>query len=541
MLFLRRFALILLFVSYFVFPCVAEKPGLVVVGSQSKELKRAAHRLRIPVEQLKRAREVLQEGTDLVKRIEPYPLEQISNLAQMWDQVNRPKAKGIVESFIRDMRSEAAECPDFPCYQRTTAVAMSLMQSNFDYEKTVQQLRNWPDPKPAFGEAAGLFRNSLETQVKNQAISRMAFSEPEKALKLLSETGNSGTYNYTASAQIAQALMNAGKKDEAFKLIDQGLGKFDPNTADPRALQEFENFVRMTASTADSSRTTAAVGQLIAALKSQAPSTQCTATLRAGDISTDLTCTESKILNLLRSMPMRPSFATKTLDSVPGLKSKLDSIGGLDGFYGGGMNGNAPVTILYGTPAGQRNAITNISVGVSAGVSVNIPSLLQELRGKAESDPAVVRGKLKDLDADALVNFAMNASYQDPDLAALAIEMAQPMLSSVEPLLRRSSSLQNLIRASRQVDGEADRELLRSGFILADQLRQELLEKTPATIVSANAYMTNVADQLEAFLVSELSKDSFDSAISYVHSLENNAFKLICLIQIVQSQAQSNF
>jgi hypothetical protein len=182
-----------------------------------------------------------------------------------------------------------------------------------------------------------------------------------------------------------------------------------------------------------------------------------------------------------------------------------------------------------------------MSPGTSQGPAANIPNLVQELKGKAEMDPAVARGKLKDLDVDALVNLAMNASYQDPDLAGLAIEMAQPMLSAVEPLQKQASTLQNLIRASRQVDGDVDRELLRSGFILADQIRQELSEKTSAKVVPTNSYMAAGADQLEVFLVSELSRDSFDSAISYVRSLENNAFKLMCLIQIVQSQAQSNF
>jgi hypothetical protein len=537
--FLRRLALIL-FAASFVFPCFAEKPGLVVAHSQSKEQKRAAHRLRIPVEQLKHAREVLQEATDLVKRIEPYPFEQVPGIVQMWDQVNRAKTKGIVESFISDLRSEAAECSDFQCYQRATSFAMNLMQSNFDYEKTIQQLRSWPNPKPVFGEAAGAFRNGLEIQAKNQAISRLAYSEPEKALRLLSDSGSTDAYNFSASGQIAQALMNAGKKDEALKLIDQGISKFDQNASDPRTLQEFENFVRMTASTADSARSTSAMDRLITALKSQSPSMQCNATLRAGDISMDLTCAESKILNILRSMPMRPAFALKTLDSIPGLRSKLDSVGGIDSFYGGGMSGGSQLVVSYGPAAGQRPAITGVSTPVSRGAGANIPALIQGLKGKAESDPSAARGKLKDLDIDGLINVAMNASYQDPDLAAIAIEMAQPLLSSMEPLAKRASVLQSLIRTSRQVDGEVDRELLRSGFILADQIRQEQSEKNPAKAALTNQFMMTGADQLEVFLVSELSRDSFDSAIDYVRSLENNAFKLTCLIQIVQAQAQSN-
>jgi hypothetical protein len=536
----RKVSLVL-FASFFLSPCFAEKPGLAVATSSSKELKRAAHRLRIPVEQMKRAREVLQEATDLVKNTEPHPYEQALAIIQMWNQINRPKAKEVTESFVDDLRGEAAECPDFSCYQRMTSIAMTLMQSDLDYETATRQVRDWPDPKPAFGDAAQSFRDNLETQIRNQAISRLAYSEPEKALKLMSEEGPTDHYNYTTSAQIAQGLMNAGKKQEANRLIDQGMTKFDPNTSDPRTVQEFENFIRMTASTADAARISNAVGQLFTALKNQGSTMQCSGTLRAGDLSVDLTCSETRMLSILRSMPMRPTFALKTFDSFPELKSKLDSIGGIDAFYGSGMNGNPPVSIFYGHPEVQPNAGPVISGGVSRGTAVNFPTLIQGLKGKAESDPALVRGKLKDLDVDALANLAMTASFQDPDLADLAIEMAQPMLSSVEPLSRRASSLQSLIRAKRQADGEVDRELLRSGFILADQIREEVSQKTPDNAASINQYRFAAADQLEMFLVTELSRDDFDSAISYVRGMENNALKLNCLIQMVQAQAQPNF
>jgi tetratricopeptide (TPR) repeat protein len=540
MAYLRRITLAFL-AAIFLSPCFAENPSLVVINSSSKELKRAAHRLRIPVEQMKRAREVLQEATDLVRSTEPPLYEQFPAIIQMWNQINHPKAKAVTESFINDLRRAAADCPDFPCYQRMTSTAMMLLQSDFDYEKATQQMRDWPEPIPAFGDAAQSFRKNLETQIRNQAISRLAYSEPEKALKLMSEASPTDNYNYTASAQIAQALINTGKREAALKLIDQGISKFDQSTADPRAVQEFENFIRMTATTADSARISNAMDQLIAAFKKQDSYIQCSGTLRAGDLAVDLTCTESRMLNILRNMPMRQAFAMKTLDLIPELKSKLDGIGGLDAFYGSGMNGNPSLSIRYGTGGVQRNASPGVLGVVSQGPALNIPALLQDLKGKAESDPAVVRGKLKEMDADALSNFAMIASYQDPDLADLAIEMAQPMLPSVEPLARRATSLQSLIRASRQVDGEVDRDLLRSGFILADQIREEASQKTPETAVSTNQYMFTGADQLEIFLVTELSRDDFDSAISYVRALENNAFKLNCLIQIAQAQAQSNF
>jgi hypothetical protein len=49
------------------------------------------------------------------------------------------------------------------------------------------------------------------------------------------------------------------------------------------------------------------------------------------------------------------------------------------------------------------------------------------------------------------------------------------------------------------------------------------------------------ASQLEAFLVAELSRTSYESAIRYVRSMENNAVKVACLLQIVQALSQPNY
>ncbi len=49
------------------------------------------------------------------------------------------------------------------------------------------------------------------------------------------------------------------------------------------------------------------------------------------------------------------------------------------------------------------------------------------------------------------------------------------------------------------------------------------------------------ADQLEATLVAELSKDDFEHAIDYVRPMKNETLKLVCLIQIAQALSQRNF
>lgn len=544
MKYLRRFALVL-FACQLMLPSFAQQPGVVVVNASSKELKRAAHRLRIPVEQMKNVRQTLQEATDLAKKIEPSPFEQYFSIAQSWAQLDRSKSKAMLESLVQDLHSEAARCEAYPCYQRATSVAMSLMQSNseLDYETITQWMRNWPEPKGSFGEAARSFRESMETQVKRQSLLRLASSDPDKALSLLPQLGDSPGFSCTATGQVAQGLMSAGKRDEALQLIHQTIRSFDPNGTDARALQDYENFIRTAGMNLDSARASTAVNGLVTAMMNQPSTGSCGATLKAGDTSIDLTCTESRILNLVRSFPMRPGFALKTLDSVPGLKSKLDGIGGIDGLYGGGGWGGTGVSISYNAASGVQGARnTAIKTGDLAGAApaVNIAKMVQELRGK---DSAYARGKLKDLSIDVLINVAMSAAYQDPDVGAAALEIAQQLLPRVEPLQRRGSSLQNMVQAYRQVEGEADPALLKYGFILADELKQELSEKAGAQVKGNPEYQIAIsqAGQLEAFLVAELSRTSYESAIRYVRSMENNAMKVTCLLQIVQALSQPNF
>lgn len=80
------------------------------------------------------------------------------------------------------------------------------------------------------------------------------------------------------------------------------------------------------------------------------------------------------------------------------------------------------------------------------------------------------------------------------------------------------------------------------GFIVADDLKREFSEKTkPLGKANSNQTAYSPNNQLEAFQVAELARDSFDSAIRYVHSMENNVLKLTCLIQIAQVLSQPNF
>ena len=95
------------------FQAFSQESKFVVVNKTSKELRRTAHRLHMPVEQLKNARLALQEATDLANTMDPFPVSQIGTLTQNWKQLDRSRADAVIESFIRELRSEAADAPNF--------------------------------------------------------------------------------------------------------------------------------------------------------------------------------------------------------------------------------------------------------------------------------------------------------------------------------------------------------------------------------------------------------------------------------------------
>ncbi len=557
MKFTRTFSFV--FFALFQFQAFAQNPRVVVASTASKELKRSAHRLRIPVDQLKNARQALQEATDLVPTIDPYPTEHLSSLVQSWQNLNRSKAKGIVDSFTRDLRSRAAQASDYSSYQRMTSAAISLLQlaADPDYEKILAEIRSWPDPPASLGDAAAKYRQNMETQIKSQLMWRLIDSNPEKAYEVLSQSTDSGSYNYSTAGQIAQRLMNKGKKEDAYRVIDQTMNNFSQQANDPRVIQEYGNFISATASL-DSSRAETALNQWITQLKNQPPANNCAAKLQSGDKTVGLTCSESRILSTIRSFYSKPGLTMRALNAMPGLESKLDSVGGIDALFGSNY-GSQPINIMTYDP---RNATsgTGGSVGSSIVISSNnsTGNLLQELQGKSETDPGMVKQKLRNLvkspeDIDKLINLANSASYQDPDLAGLALEIAQPLLPQIESVQKRSQMLQNMVRAYRQADGEVDTELLKTGYIIADQLRQEQLDRqaraTKFAVMQsgvANFSITlpgyaSEADRIEAFLTAELSRDNFDSAIRYVRSMEPGALKLQSLIQIVQALSAQNY
>jgi hypothetical protein len=234
----------------------------------------------------------------------------------------------------------------------------------------------------------------------------------------------------------------------------------------------------------------------------------------------------------LRGLSGRPEIMLKALGMVPALKTKLDSVGGVDNVLN-------PVMM---TKPGAPTASAPPAEGSPADPRVVADQLYQQLRGKCDQDPSLVRSKLAEVardpeHAEVLVALADKASYEDPELTSVALQAASPLVLRVEPLQRQSGLLRNVVRLSRQTDGEVEPKLLREGFIVAAQLRDE--EKGNNSAPVQRTKMDSMADQLEMMLVSQLAIDDFPTAIRFVRSMPDDVVKYYTLMSVLQSLRNS--
>jgi hypothetical protein len=516
----------------------AQEGRVIVEQAGSKELKRTAHRLRIPADQLKNARAVLREATELARKLDSAPAQAYPQLGEAWIQLNRSQAAATIDVLYSHLRTAAAKSQDLQTYQQRTSSAQALLSAmaEMDSDHALQLVRQWPAPPSDLGNEGANLRNRLESEFQSQLAQRMIYQDPAAALKLMPALDPAGAPNYSMRGQVALQLMRTGQKDQALKIVDQVIADFQQRAPDQRNLQEYAGFVQNLAMV-DPDRFVSAFSALAPALAGELSGPGFTMTIQSGDQSALLTPSEAIILNIFRGFQGRPQLAMKTLDGLPELKAKLDLVGGIDNFLNPGA-GPGPMHISYGSPQNRMP-----SPPPSAGAEKDpLSSLYAELRGKSKKDPELVRSKLNDAAAkqdqlDLLINLAQRANYEDPDLSSIALQVASERLPHIDPVQRRAGMLQNLLGAYRQCEGEVDKDLIRNGFIIADKLRQEeeaANSRTAMQNVVTNPY-GSPADQLEAALISEYSRDNFDAAMKFLRSKPDDAIKLMVMQRVLQA------
>ena len=537
----RMYVAWMLLVPVFSPAAVAQEGRVTIAAPAAKELKRTAHRMRLPVERLKNIREALQLATNLARRMDPVPIEQLGTLAQLYVQLNRPEAGSTIDLLLAAARSAAETAANLSAYQQGSSAFQNLLRAliEIDVDRAVQLSRQWPITPQALGEEADWVRTEHTMQFKTYLVQRLLPLDPEKAASLYADLGRYGAGNWSMRAQLAVQLVRSNRTDQAYGLIDAAMADFQSRSPDANNFRNFTMFLSQVAAV-DPARFMAGVSLLAGASGDLPGGTISGATLTAGDRSVALSSCQYQMLELIRALSGRPELAMKTLHAIPGLKEKLDQIGGIDNFFNPSLASGGKVSFAN-SPYGARNPDGSRTDAALPG-SDKLSSLFKDLKGKAATNPTLVRRKLAAAvtgpgDVDLLINLAQRANYEDPDLSSLAFEAARPLMYQVQPLEKRSNALQSLVRAIRNCEGEVDTELLRDGFLLADQLRQEEREKSPQCAAASCAI--RAADSLEQFLIGETAADDFGGAMKYLQTMPDDETRLRALFGIVGSLRQN--
>ncbi|PYV05195.1 MAG: hypothetical protein DMG10_05595 [Acidobacteria bacterium] len=510
-------------------------------GRSDKELKRAAHRLHIDVEKLKNARQALREATELARSLEPLPVQHVYQLVQLWIEIDRARAAEIVESIAGDLRTAARSAKAPEAYQQATSTAYRLLAYlvGLDPEKAVELAEQWPEPAPALGEAAAKTRDNFLAQFRSDYLTTLAQSEPEKAAALLAQRAPSAGPAYSMRGQLAQRLMSSGKKEEAQRLIDQAIADFAQGKSNARFYQDFANFVQVLPRL-DRERFPEAFGLLVQSSGKDTEAPGQVVQFSVGNQNFPVTSGQAAILQVFSGLFNQPELALQALDAAPDIKAKVNEIGGLDCFLNWTPRcGSRTPEAAGGTPGSGGAAPVNTGARYETAWG-----LVQELRGKAIRNPSLVRQKLLEAAGSSgqayfLTHVAQVANHTDADLSVLALELARDRISEIQPLQERVGALQNLISTYRQVEGEVDSKLIKEGYVLADQIREEAAAGGVPGEATRRGRQGSPADFLEAFLTGEYAHDNFDAAIRFVRSMDNDDAKLSALLQIVQSLRNS--
>ena len=512
----------------------AAEPAMqvTVVGSKpSRDQKRTAYKLRISVQQLKNARSALKDATKLARGMDPFPIQQTLDLERYWIQLHPTKASDTIESFLADLRLLAKESSDEKEYSHFTLAAQRLLSElvKIDEKKAFDLAEKWPTAKDV-SKAVDIRTRMREELTKRHLQVQLQYHPDVLSTNTSLEELDGMTYS--SRATLAQNMIRGGNNYGATELVLSSIEKFSHATPDPQMLYDYARFLT-SLSKMDYElfqKGFATFRDYVYQYANVLPVDQ----VRVNDMSISVNSGELAILTVLERMThSMPERTLTVLTSCPSLKAKLDTVGGIDGYLGRsrGQENTVPIRRQLSYQHVTRFSATSESVTRSS-------DLIEELKGKAKSNPFMVRGILSRrttdaADIDALIVIAKRVGWKDPDLATIALEVAADNLDLIDSFAEQSQELMSLIRTYRWVNGEVETKVLKKGFLLVTLMRDE--EDQDVAARSPQERYQSTADSLEAYLVAETALYNYDSAITYVQSIPKGMARLNVLLQVIET------
>lgn len=209
----------------------AQGTKVVVQGLGDRELKGAAHRMRVSVEHLRQARQVLREATELALQPDFPDKMVLGQIAGMYGGIDLPKAAQTQEAVLHSMMAMAVSAKTPEDYRQASGVTGAIVTSllRTDPDRAAALFRQWPPPPAALREAGQTIQKEFEDRFNDAQLRGLIWEDPDQALRAMSERGARRS-SPSMQVELIQQLVNRGRRAEAEKLLDAAISEFQQSS-----------------------------------------------------------------------------------------------------------------------------------------------------------------------------------------------------------------------------------------------------------------------------------------------------------------------
>lgn len=500
-----------------------QPPKVVVKRLQDSDLERTAHSLKISVERLQQARQVLEEATRLLAKAAPDEAARFSQIPALWLKIHRQQAVDHLEDLIMQRSRDVSALESDEEYRALTnwAVRTAAQLAQLHPPRALQALQSWLDPPQRLGESsAELFRQMHSELASDNFASRYSKDPPGSLNRLLEGRSSLGRIRL----ELNDAVQNKDPQS-ADQLIDDYLLEVNARPPDRSTLFMLSYMVRRMA-WMNNHRSTELSDALVSAYQRYGENRlQQEAYLYETDgRQVELSAGEYQFLTDLRRSAWQPELTLRLVDSWPGLREKIDMLGGVDRAIA-----SRPTEVIGSAEGSQR--VRSLRVR-----NENTFELFRELRYEALARPGWVRKRLEQVaeqgeDAfETLMQLAASARGEHPELAALALEYARPLIDEAEEPAAALKLFVSYARRYRGLEGALTPELIRQGLHLLSALQDE----QGSTEDDARRQGASPSGS-KSFLIGEWARLDLAGSLAEARAEEDVGRRLQYLVSIVES------
>ncbi len=488
---------------------LAQSSRVVVSRAGDDELRRTAYRIRLCPEQLGNARSALAAAQTLAPQVAGQVW--LGELGSLLNRLDRPHAPAILSQLLEQLADRAGKAEDWKASQQIMSSAQQLLYAlrETDPDAAEEIVRKWPEP-----EGGGAFKPYLQqmrTSLASDQFNWLGRSDPLKAMQRLPEF-EAGKVNLQARNNLLQQLIGVGADEAAGRLLDDSVAAAREAGLDAGSVYSFGQLFS-TASYAFPDRLPNLVSQLDAVLRGIPEDSG--GDVYAGQAKIPVSGRESLVLSIVRSLSNRPDMVNRLLNLIPGLRQKLEPLGGIDGFLSPGPPPKPPTTTSQHVISEWRSG--KVSEASLADLEAGDPS---------------------PQDLNELMQAAGSLCDRDPDRAAAVWERAGEILAK-KGGIQAVQYFQSLIAACVGCQGALTPSMVERGNELLARFRRE---QTQAAVQPPDfqprqmdpRFLKEQADRFEAQLIAAQAIEDFGRAMDLADKLADPAVRYQTYIQIAQ-------